>query len=82
MTNMVERVARRLCTIDGHNPDLAIGMEDGEITLGWSLYRDDARLVIEEMREPSIKMRHAGNFEFFETGWPRIIDAALCEDKT
>lgn len=76
---MVERIARVLCSIAGQNPDLAIGMEEGVPTLGWSLYRDDARLVLEALREPTEAMLDEGPPEPYMDNhvWARMIDAAL-----
>ena len=93
MTTMVERVARLLAEKDGVHPDwTASGMgmpgpEDNEP--GWKLYEDDAKAIIQAMREPTEAMVDAAFKNMDQNGYVKgnpasdytaMIDAALNDE--
>lgn len=57
--SMVERVARELCWLDGHNPDGADASSCGDPF--WMFYRGKAKSALTAMREPTETMTGAGN---------------------
>jgi hypothetical protein len=81
MTEMIERVARRLCDENGGNPD--------DVTdRGWEAFVGSARAAIEAMREPTEAMKTAASgyrIEEASSGydarpvdvWQDMIHAAL-----
>lgn len=95
MSEMVERIARVLCERSGKNPDNTDGGSGfgGASRVGepaWEAWADDARAVIEAMREPTEAMEAAGDAcdEPSELGtcadasthWAAMIAAALKDD--
>ena len=72
MSEMIERVARALCTADGCSPDAILGIVPavGSVpsadiaTPAWRSYVDKARAAIVAMREPTNDMLDAGAFYF------------------
>jgi len=74
--DMIERVARVIC-----QPYIHAG--DGNADVIWPEYADDAKAVIEAMREPTADMKAAGSdvWERSEQAvaaeWRGMIDAAL-----
>jgi hypothetical protein len=65
MTNpMIERVARKLCELDGKDPGVSFDValvNDPDAIWAWAAYRDKARAAIEAMRLPTPGMVKAGN---------------------
>ncbi len=81
MSEMVERVARAICTADGCDPD-AIGygmgvlMPDGTKYPLWCAHVKRAEAAIAAMREPTIEMDLAG-CSHSPGVWRTMIDEAL-----
>ena len=81
MSEMIERVARALCTADGCSPDAILGIVPavGSVpfadiaTPAWRSYVDKARAVIVAMREPTNDMLDAGAFYFLSDRDPGPI---------
>jgi len=101
-TPMLERVARRLCRVAGFNPDALITppIPPGFQTVvraeprpveppvpAWQIYRDEARTLLAEMREPDEAMSDAasdrGRLGYDPAPaevWRVMIDAAMPGD--
>ncbi|WP_159585939.1 hypothetical protein [Chelativorans xinjiangense] len=95
MMNMIERVARAICSDDGHYPDKYDFDVPREDKRNWEFYVSCARAAIEAMREPEVEMiaafwrqKNNGTQDVGETGDARsdydayraMIDAALSEE--
>lgn len=91
-TPLLERVARALCRSDGKEPDVgpAISIEKQRGAIpdsvpNWKRYTDQARAVLEAIREPSEEMIKAGYREQDATegslkhSYIAMIDAALSQ---
>ncbi|MGR9130753.1 hypothetical protein [Rhizobium leguminosarum] len=88
--SMIDRVAKALCArVDGNNPTRVLRTSP-VVVYEWEMYKDDAVIAIEAMRDPTEAMLQAGaiaddNFSEAapETASLRIygamIDAALKE---
>jgi hypothetical protein len=78
MSEMIERVARALCTADGCSPDAILGIvpSGGSVPSAgiarpvWRSYIDKARAAIVAMREPTNDMLNAGAFYFLSDREP------------
>ena len=75
--DMIERVARKMCAIDGHPQDTRY---EGKPM--WASYADEARTIIMTMREPTEAMEQAwaGNSpggSNAKLDWHAMIEAAL-----
>lgn len=75
--DMIERVARKMCAIDGHPQDTRY---EGEPM--WASYADEARAIIVTMREPTEAIELAwlgsgGHSADAARDWRAMIDAAL-----
>ena len=72
MSEIIERVARALCTADGCSPDAIVGIVPEVLSVpppdiampAWRNYVDKARAAIVAMREPTDDMLEAGAFYF------------------
>lgn len=85
----LERAARAVCDRYGHDPDSddQVGLgEPGDVN--WNMYEDDARAVMQALREPSEAMVRAGDSQTpdYEQQtanvydvWQAMLDAALEE---
>ena len=90
MTNseMVERVARAICTASGVDPDIVHTDKFGEKLVCWIHFEPQARAAIEAMREPTRVMVYAGDLEggghysFAKLVFQAMIDAALQQSAT
>lgn len=86
-SEMVERVARRLCKDCGVDPERVDGgsWDGGALPMGipaWECWEGEARAAIEAMREPTQEMHEAAaDFHRFRLSTPaeyrHMIDAAL-----
>jgi hypothetical protein len=95
MSEMVERVARAICSatniaMDGEtdvamdNPDFVIPAHrrlDRKSIARWELYVRQARVAIEAMREPTDEMCEAADWQQQSevNQYQAAIDAALCD---
>ena len=75
--DMIERVARKMCAIDGHPQDTRY---EGKPM--WASYADEARTIIMTMREPTEPMeqawaRNSPGGSSAHNDWNAMIDAAL-----
>jgi hypothetical protein len=75
--DMIERVARKMCAIDGHPQDIQY---EGKPM--WASYALEARTVIMTMREPTEAIELAwlgsgGHSADAARDWRAMIDAAL-----
>ena len=84
MTYMIERVARAICVVQGHDPDEPSWRIVGRAGLrpAWESYEPEARAALTAMRKPTEAMLQAFvhqpmGLAFWEAG----IDAALTEPK-
>jgi hypothetical protein len=76
MSEIIERVARALCTADGCSPDAIVGIVPEVLSVpppdiampAWRNYVDKARAAIVAMREPTDDMLEAGAFYFTSNG--------------
>ncbi len=80
---MIEKVARALCALEGHNPD-AQGWANAKMWMGW---QKQARTAIEAMREPTQEMLESvpdscgllPPLDCLDAEWRCMIDAALAD---
>lgn len=80
MSAMIELVARALCLEAGGAPDYNVPNSDGSPFYGWEYYKGAARAAIEAMRHPTGAMSASVEYDLdVETGWGKMIDAALAE---
>lgn len=75
--DMIERVARKMCAIDGHPQDIRY---EGKAM--WESYASEARTIIMTMREPTETMeqawaRNSPGGSSAQQDWKAMIDAAL-----
>lgn len=84
MSEMIERVARALCILDGRNPDeiqnVSINFQGDEAPITWKLYVKKAQTAIEAMMEPTEEMINANPYGFYvekALGYTSMIKAAL-----
>jgi hypothetical protein len=79
--DLVERVARAICTANGVDPDIEHADKFGEILVNWMNFEPQARAAIAAMREPTEAMIKAGTAHGGQTNtdviWQAMIDAAL-----
>jgi hypothetical protein len=76
MNEIIERVARALCTADSCSPDAILGIVPEVLIVprpdiampAWHSYVDKARAAIVAMREPTDDMLEAGAF-YFTSDW-------------
>lgn len=62
MTDKLEEVARAICKVRGHNPNMRVE-EYGQSShqyWEWELFTKEAKAAIEAMREPTDEMKIAG----------------------
>lgn len=63
---IIERIARRLCILDGKEPDTESAMSDtlttpeAKLTPAWKTYESQAREILTDIREPTELMVAAG----------------------
>lgn len=85
--DMIEKVSRAICAAAGQNPD--DGVHSRWPAPPWTIYVDQAKAAITELREPSAHMLEAGQMVGSNAGgyypwwqeipaiWRAMIDAAL-----
>ena len=78
--NMIERVARALCTQAGEDPDLETPYHP-KVTHLWQHYKESSRAAIEAMREATDEMKDAWWPNTDIRHYQAMIDAALQEGK-
>ncbi|MET3828421.1 hypothetical protein ABIC16_004176 [Sphingomonas sp. PvP055] len=77
--DMVERVARKMCALDGHRQNTQY---EGKPM--WASYAEEARTIIMTMREPTKAMevawgRNSPGGSNAQRDWNSMIDAALAK---
>lgn len=81
---MIERIARQLCIAAQIDPDKHVPRKERglrESRSAWMQFREEARTILQAMREPTRSMVRAAPSEHGDDHWTAMIDAALAEQQ-
>lgn len=80
--SIIERVARAICVSAKIDPDKMVvtsSYRSADRHPAWTDFRDQARFILEAMREPTRAMLRNAPSTYADDDWHAMIDAALQE---
>lgn len=79
MSEMIDRVAKALCIANGHNLEQQAPDNGDPVDMKmWETFKSFARLAIETMKNPDVRVAHYPGDPLYKDGfWDLMIDKML-----